>query len=370
MDLLFRSFLRPILWALTPLAQEGQPGDLDPDLPWVTPGGTPTPRGGPAGGHPTPDPTRRIRCREAIARNAKLSVKCREQGKNYQPGADECKPGKCVDKGCTRQQLAENGARAKRCRDGGGTWKPTGQCTGNCEPGPGPGPGPRPGPGPAPPPPGQPVSEPVRRELERIKRILGKGEKVTPQALLKAAEEEGAAFDPMIDQPPPLPAPSLSDVLADPRFLSAAADASRRIRGGASAAGVRGGPVLSAVDESARNLLGPMSNLIFGQDLETGRYNLGRGQDTYNRLAGNWQRWWEPTRYATDYPLRVGALSLGAGQLGLTADDQRFRHWWLPESQQRSFGEARYHAGQGNLMSLINALAGAQYGGIAQPGWS
>ena len=113
-----------------------------------------------------------------------------------------------------------------------------------------------------------------------------------------------------------------------------------------------------------------MSNLIFGQNLQQHGADVRHGQDTYNRLTGNWQRWWEPTRFGTDFGLRTGGLALGAADQALKADDQAFRHWWLPESQQRGFGEARWHAGQGNLMAIINALAGAQYGGIQQPGWS
>lgn len=351
MRTLFRSFVRPLLWPLLPLREVGEPGEDYHDTggvqtdPHQVPTGNPEQddRGCPPGQH-----------RERPGGPCIKPSRC-------PPGKVRLSDGKCHDD-CSPAQLRANGRNAAACKARGGKWIPTGRCKGRCEGGG--------GTTTTPTTTDTPTTRPttptaVSREQDRLGRILDRAEKVTPESIRASLPE----FDPMIGQPPPLPAPSLSDVLADPRYLQAAAEGQRRIAGSAGALGIGGAPVVSAMDASRRSALGPMANMIFGQNMDTARYNLAHGQDTYNRMAGNWQRAWEPTRYGLDYPLRVGGLALGAGDLGLRTADQSFRHWWLPEEQRRGIAHSRWQTGQGNLMGLLSGVFGQGGGGLQPPGW-
>ena len=515
---------------------EGGEGDIDPySEPGITPGGTRAPRGGQTGGSGTSDPSSRMRCQAVLKANADLRRKCIEQGKNYQAGADECKPGKCVDKpvrpcpegkvrlsdgrchdDCTKEQLASNGRNAAECRRKGGTWVATGRCKGKCEEerrngdggngGAGAG---RPG----------PVTTPTAREPEpyghargRVKRTLDRAERVTPEQLMRAAEAAGATFDPMIGRPDPLNitppagvqfdwrtgladrldlsglpnefadpeslarlrlasdvfdpltgqpkqlAPhSLASVISDPRYLAAAAEQERGARRTGAALGYGGAPVQAAIDAGRRNALGAMSDRIFGQNLQQHQARLAHGQDTYarlagdwtrrtqrdlaqhaadrareqdiygrrrddwaralqarttqhsadvargqdiynrrvgdwqrwwqpqvtkwqsdlqlgqdayNRMVGHWQRWWEPTRYAHDQNLRTAGLGIASGDQALRAEDQMFRHWWLPEQQARGHGYGREMANRADWRAVLGGILGQQGGTLQSPSQS
>ena len=178
-------------------------------------------------------------------------------------------------------------------------------------------------------------------------------------------------FDPLVDQPGPFRPPSLADVLSDPRYLTAAREQDRAIRGTAAASGVRGAPLLAAQAEGRQGLLGGLADRLFGQRLQGWGANVQRGQDTYNRLAGNWQRAWAPTQFGLNFGLQQAGLGHGIGQdlwrRGFDEQREDWRQWWAPESQARQFGQQRWAIGQNNLLSIIQALAGGGVPGLAAP---
>lgn len=415
MQLLFRSFVRPVLTALLPLREIGEPGED-----YHRTGGTQrdphrTPSGQPGSSlDECPPGTHRERAGGPCIKSHRCP-----------PGKVRLSDGRCHDD-CSPQQLARNGRNAAECRRRGGKWIATGRCRGKCDEKKKRTEKPRP---PTPPvkpcPPGysrhggkciktasraerereaarSPVPTPAKepdfqQQRQRAEEILDRAMDVTPETLLAAAREVdpatgvSAAFNPMVAAPPDLPYPSLSDALADPRYLQAAAEQDRSVRGTASALGISGAPVVKATEAGRRNLLSGVANMLFNQDLSRAQYGLQRGQDAYNRLAGNWERWFRPTQQAQDINLRAGGLALGSGDQALRAQNQGWQQWWAPVSQLRgfdqqsalqqagfghaadmqgrSFGHDRWRIGQNNLMSILGSIFGQQAPQVAAPGW-
>lgn len=205
-------------------------------------------------------------------------------------------------------------------------------------------------------------------------------------------------FDPEIGQVDPFRAPSIGDAFTDPRFLQAAAQRQRSMRGAAEASGLRGAPVLAAQEASRRAALNEVANRLFGERLQEWGAGFNRAQDQYRRYAGDWGRQWAPTQAAIQYGLQDAGIDLGQRAQALGAQAQQFGQWWQPmqqlrafthaadmqgagfghqaalqaaahahaaAQQERQFGHSRWLTGQQNLLALLQAIYGQQFGGLA-----
>ena len=369
--------LDPLWAAVSPLAFEGQ-GDLDPDLPWVGRGGQRLPRGG------TDDPDANMRCRSMIQRNANMRTECRKQGKVYKPGATVCDPGTCADKpqqagekcgerNQPKSWYAETNARLQRtCRtDRGYRWvPPKDDCSlGSCDPVSTPSgvdcdkqpdhPDCRTS---TPTPPSTDVQQNVRcrdgsfaptaAHCERWGRNRTPTRKGLDMA--DAIKESLPSFDPMVGLPDPFTRPTTADAFYDPRYLTGAAASDEAVKAISEAMGIRGGPVASAAAAGRGNVLQNVYRNLFDEAVTEHGIAADRGENIYNRHAGDWTRAYEPTKFAFTTGLQQGALDQAAQQ-------QAWRQWWEPEQQQRGFGHSRWAVGQNNLAGIIAAIAGGQY---------
>lgn len=177
----------------------------------------------------------------------------------------------------------------------------------------------------------------------------------------------GGGFDPRVDQPEPFRPLSFADILGDPRFMLADAAQQRQLRANAAASGVRGAPALGASAAASQGLLGNMANVLSGQHLAGWQANMARGQDSYNRMAGDFARRWTPVQAGLTHSLGMQAANLGAQQALWGRDDSLWNRWWLPASQQRQQAHARSMADRAGLWGLAGNLLGGGYQAMPLP---
>lgn len=203
----------------------------------------------------------------------------------------------------------------------------------------------------------------------------------TIEAIMAPAEEReearsflsaaAPAFAPLIGQPEPYRAPSWGDVMIDPRFRAAAEDAEERTRAQAAAAGVTGAPLLSALSSGRRGLLTAMHDALQQEDLRTWDAARTHGRETYDRMAGDWQRRYDPATRALDYGLRAPALSHGQytseQDLEMRRQQQEWAQWWAEEQQRRAQAHASGMADQSWRRGLFSGLVNDPYPTIAAP---
>ena len=166
----------------------------------------------------------------------------------------------------------------------------------------------------------------------------------------------GGGFPALIDQPPEFRPMSFGDVLGDPRYLTAAREQDRALRASAAASGVRGAPLLGAQARAKQGLLGNVAGLLFDQDAAAHGINMARGQDTYNRLAGDFARRLTPIQLGLQHSLGQQGLNLGAQQALWGRDDSMWNRWWLPTSQQRQQQHQMALGRQGGVFGLLNSI--------------
>ena len=156
--------------------------------------------------------------------------------------------------------------------------------------------------------------------------------------------------------------PSMADLLADPRYLTARREQERAIRGAAAAGGISGAPLLSALADSAGGLLTGLYAQARGQDLEDWRTNFARGNDIYQRAVGHWGRQFEPLRFASTVGLAAGDQRFkhwrGAQDLGLRQQQQAWQQQYMPWRDQLQDRLARYGIDQGTAMQILAGMGG------------
>ena len=153
--------------------------------------------------------------------------------------------------------------------------------------------------------------------------------------------------------------PSVGDILTDPRYRAAAREQDRAIRAQAAASGVTGAPLITATEDARQGLLGEMMDTLYGQDLGSWGANLQRDQAEFGRA-------WAPTQFGYQHSLGQAGLGLQGQQAGWNRQNQLFNQWWLPEQQQRLFGQQKWLTGQENLMNLMMFQLGLSPAGLQQ----